>query len=313
MGRHHRQKASALLTALFITAICAIIATAVIYKFRLLVHLAALNNFSNQSYLYLNGVQDQAESDLARYYTNWQTPTANSLLTMPRNIGPQKFENVRLYAHVIDAEGLFNINMLASTNNQSRFINLLHSVAPNLSQQKALQLTQHITDWLSLSNTGDQIYARLHPPYRAGHQPMLDLSELRMVAGMTPTIFNAIKPYLTAIPAAEGQTTPININTASPGVLLTLSSAMDITKAQALYACRQGHGVFLSVADYNKTCVQPLGISSLKDITTHSNYFIVDSTATTRHQQVTLKSMLSTVQNSKTKATESYVVWQMSG
>lgn len=316
--RHHQQKASALLTALFITALAAILATAVIYKFRLLVHLATLNNFSNQSTLYLIGLQDQVAADITAYATSWnRNPNQDSPnLTVPNRIGPQTFQNTQLEARVIDAQGLFNINSLNSIMNQTRFLQLLKYALPKISMRQDLQLMQNISDWLSLSNLSDPIYAHFDPPYRAAHRPLQDVSELRLVAGMTPQIYSALKPYLIALPAADSstpQTSEININTAPPAVLMTLSSQLTPEKAQSLYECRRGHGVFFNTADYNKVCVKPLGIAAVTNITTHSNYFLVHSSATRRAQQVLMSSLLSTLEDPNTKRYTTYVVWQVSG
>jgi general secretion pathway protein K len=312
------QKASALLMALFITAIAAIMATAVIYKFRILVHLATLNNATNQSYLYLVGLIDQSEHDISLYANSWsQSPSQDSPnLTVPKQIGPQKFENKVLTATITDAQGLYNINNLASANNQARFVNLLRYVLPKMSQEQDIKLTEYITDWLAPGNATDQIYARLDPPYRAAHRPMQNISELRLIAGITPEIFSALAPYIVALPSTDDQavqTTAININTAPPVVLLTLSPQMDIEKAQSLYECRRGHGVFFSTADYNRICGAPLGLGELSGIATHSNYFLVHSSATNRTQQVLLSALLSTQQNQNSKQYNTYTVWQMSG
>lgn len=308
-------KASALLTALFITAIAAIMATAVIYKFRIMVHLATLNNFSNQATLYLDGVLSQAEFDFSQYANSWANkPNADSPnLQMPRRIGPQQFSGLNLEARLIDAQGLYNINNLVSANNQLRFINLLHYILPKLTFSQDRQLAQHITNWLTPGNADDQIYARRSPPYRGAHHAMTDISELRLVAGITPMIYTALKPYITALPTQQGQMTKVNINTAAPAVLLTLSSQMTSEKAQSLYQCTRGHGVFFSTAAYNKTCVTPLGIGQLNGITVNSSYFLVYSAATTETQQVLLNSLLGIREDNNSQKRYAYVIWQLSG
>ncbi len=313
----HRQQASALLTALFITAIAAIMATAVIYKFRLMVHLATLNTTSSQSYLYLIGVVDQAQTDISHYANAWeQTPLQNTAaLTLPQHIGPQKFENTYLEASIDDAQGLYNINNLVSANNQINFINLMRYVLPQVPVEKDLEITEYITNWLAPGNASDALYAHYSPPYRAAHRPMHDISELRLIAGITPDMLTALKPYIVALPQDPqniGPSSAININTAPLAVLLTLSPQMDIQKAQSLYECRRAHGVFLNTDDYNKTCVAPLGLSTLNHITTHSNFFMVHSSATTGAQQVLLSSLISTEQNTATEKLSPYIVWQTS-
>ncbi len=318
MIKRNRQHASALLMALFITAIAAIMATAVIYKFRILVHLATLNTVSSQSYLYLVGVMDQAENDISLYANSWaQNPQADAPnLTVPKQIGPQTFNTVSLEATITDAQGLYNINNLASPNNQLSFISLLRYVLPKMTQQQATELAEYITDWLAPGNASDQLYARLSPPYRAAHRPMQDISELRQVAGVTPEIYMALSPYIVALPSQDDQalqTTPININSAPPAVLLTLSPLMTLAKAQSLYECRRGHGVFFSTADYNRICAAPLGLGALNNITTQSNYFLVKSSATTTTQQVLLSALISTQEDENTKQRTAYAIWQLSG
>ena len=315
MLNHRHQKASALLTALFITAIAAIMATAVIYKFRIMVHLATLNNFSNQATLYLVGVLDQAEFDFIQYANSWANkPNPDSPnLRMPRRIGPQKFAGLTLSARIIDAQGLYNINNLVSANNQLRFINLLRYVLPKLTFAQDRQITQHITNWLAPGNADDQLYGHLSPPYRGAHRPMTDVSELRMVAGITPPIYAALKPYIIALPSQPNQLTEVNINTAPPAVLLTLSPQMTIEKAQSLYQCVRGHGVFFSTAAYNKICVTPLGITQLGGVTVNSSYFLVHGSATTATQQVLLSSLLGVRENNNSQKRYAYVIWQLSG
>ncbi len=302
-----KQKASALLTALFVTAIVAIIAVSVIYKFRLMVHLAQLNNFSNQAQLYLLGVNDQIEADLENYTIAWLSPNINNPnLRMPRRIKPKKFNNVILMAQISDEQAKFNINILRSRNNQARFIHLLQIVMPQLNLQNAENIAHNISDWLSENpNTTDQIYARHKPPYRAGHRPMVDISELLLVEGITPQIFTALKPYISTLPGD----TKININSATPPVLATLSPNITLTQAKALYGCRQSQGVFLNLDDYNKTCMTPLGLNAASQITTSSRYFLLQSLATSKEQQNRMESLLTTYTDPKTKRPIAYAVW----
>lgn len=315
MLRQLHQQASALLTALFITAIAAIMATAVIYKFRIMVHLATLNNFSNQATLYLQGVLDQAETDFGNYANSWaNNPNLDSPnLKMPLHIGPQQFEGLTLYAHLVDAQGLYNINNLVSAQNQLNFINLLEYVAPKLSFNQDSAIAQHITNWLNPGNADDQIYARRLPPYRGGHRSLFDISELRQIAGITPELFSALKPYIVALPTEENQMTEVNINTAGPAVLLTVSPSITIEKARNLYQCARGHGVFFSTAAYNKLCVAPLGIAALSGITVSSSYYLIHSSATTATQQVLLNSLLGIQQQTNSQRRQAYVIWQLSG
>ena len=52
----------------------------------------------------------------------------------------------------------------------------------------------------SMTDSYDHYYMTLKPPYRAPHSPMASPSELRLVAGMSPQLFNQLQPYLIALP-----------------------------------------------------------------------------------------------------------------
>lgn len=317
-----KEQASALLTALFITTIVALLATSTAYKFRLVAHLAVLNNNTNQLMLYASGLSKSVEKTIANYSNAWQQQPENSsrVLVLPSTVGPTTLNGATMHADIIDATSLFNINNLAYPNTQQGFIHLLTYVMPTLSPEKALALTNNITDWLlpKTNNNADQLYATYNPPYRAAHQAMLDISELHQVAGITPAIFNAISPYITALPTtlpgitsqASGQPTSININTASIPVLLTISPQMTIATAEQLYNCRLEHGIFLSISDV-ANCPNQNGNTSPTGLAIYSNYFIVYSTATLNEQRATLMTLISTHQNNGSKLVHSYVIWQV--
>ena len=114
------------------------------------------------------------------------------------------------------------INAASTSNSQTTFINLLNVLHIQLSQQQQLNLIAAITDWISTQIPGTQntasnfeaIYARMNPAYKAPHQPMMSISELRTVAGVTPAVYNQLLPYIVALPENT------NINAAHSPLLL---------------------------------------------------------------------------------------------
>lgn len=333
--RKQATQASALLTALFVVTVCAAVSIAVLDRFRLLTTLAVSNQTANQSTLLLEGLQYQAIDALIKNQAAWQQQKLTQAPPpIPTQIGPQLFHGTHLQARLIDGYSRYNINNLSSANNQAAFINLLRNVCPQIDAKDARYLAANITDWLSQNERNtSEIYAHLQPPYRAAHGPMVDVSELRLVAGMTPAIYTALKPYLIALPTgiqdttphsnnppapsppneATNQATPINVNTAPAPVLMTLNRNMTLSKAAALIACQHSHGVFLTIDDYNKLCTKPLGINPLKNITTHSPFLLIQSMATTGIQQVRLNTLVTVRQNEKTKRLHGVIVWQVNG
>ena len=90
-----------------------------------------------------------------------------------------------------DEEGKFNINDLIYTANQPRFVALLQAVVQGISTQKSETIAKAITVWVS-NGSQNPYYLSLHPPYCAPQNEMANISELRLVNGITPTIFSAL-------------------------------------------------------------------------------------------------------------------------
>lgn len=319
-----KEQGSALLTALFITLLVAVIATAAAYRFRLVAHWVGIDTTTNQLTLYATGITHQASANLETYVLNWNNPSKQrALLTMPSSLEPLTMQDgSTVTATIIDASSLFNINNLSYPNTQQGFINLLSYALPNQTRDENIRMTNNIVDWLSprTTNNADQLYADLNPPYRAAHRPMQDISELRLIVGITPAIFNALKPYITTIPIPEhvsqinSQPTPININTAPPLVLLATSPEMNIEQAQQLYNCRLEHGIFLTVSDALKLCFdQTTSAPELTGTAVFSNYFFVLSQASHAQQKITVTTLLSTHQFTNNAAPHSYIIWQAHG
>ena len=106
----------------------------------------------------------------------------------------------------------------------------------------------------------DGHYLNLEQPYRAANQPLSSITELRLIKGAEDLQaaprdrYNPYRNILTlAVPAIDspghfpslcafntitGSPAQINVNTASRDVLLSLSSTMTATIADAIIACR---------------------------------------------------------------------------
>ncbi|MGS2724495.1 type II secretion system minor pseudopilin GspK [Porticoccus sp. GXU_MW_L64] len=147
-----------------------------------------------------------------------------------------------------DMQGRLNINNLqgrvADRNSkplhdrftvpQRRFIRLLQSFEePALDQNQAVEITEAVIDWLDPDDdtTGfggaeSSFYqSAATPGYRPANREMLSVSELRLVKGVTPELYQLLTPHLCALPAG----TPVNVNTASAHVLRTLNISDQLT------------------------------------------------------------------------------------
>src|SRR3989338_3833453 len=302
-------KGGALISALFITAIAAIISVALIVQQRLLIHEGGLIISSDQSYLNLQSLQIIAGNEVIKYASQWantKNPPAQ-FVPLKTKLPKIKLNNMVLTGTLDDEQGKFNINELVYTANQPKFVALLQAVVQGIPQTTANNIAQAITIWMT-SNSQDPYYLSLHPAYRAPETEMANISELRLVNGVTPQIFSALEPYITALPiappasanqsvnntanantpnspanstnpaapadsnapanpttpanptsptTANNQTeTPININSASAPVFLTMDPTLTLPQAESLAACRKKYGVFADTNTFLKNCAQ---------------------------------------------------------
>ena len=279
------QTGSALITAILITAIVAAIATIMAVRQRVDIRETQLTVNADKAYLDLQGVQEWAIVTLAalKSQTTPLLPSTFPIIMPPTN----NFYGAKVYGMITDQQGLFNINSLTSANNQVYLARLLSIVDPALNKDYINTVTEAVTEWLTSSNA-DDIYLKFKPPYRAAHQPMVSISELRLVAGVTPQIFQALKPYITALPTATNQ---INLNTAPAPILMMLNSELSYENAKLIIACRQQN------IDVN-ICAKKVGITLSSTLTTlTSNYFLVSASIKLGSQSLNSYSLLYTTFN----------------
>src|SRR5262249_27791838 len=129
---------------------------------------------------------------------------------------------------------------------------LLQAVDPSLSPQQITSIANAVAAWVTnpgsvkSSSQYTETYNKMNPPYQAAFMPMASSSELRLVAGITPSLYQKLMPYIIALPT----NTPININTAAAPVLMTLAHGMTSAQANAFIATRPPNG-FQNVKELN--------------------------------------------------------------
>ncbi len=137
------------------------------------------------------------------------------------------------------------------------------------------ELLPAILDWLDAdgdtrfpNGAEDEYYTRLEQPYRAANGPFADVSELRLVRGITPEIYAKLAPHVCVL----GNSVPLNVNTASAEVLMSVGPGLDRAAADLLVTSRRiqpwpSVGAFL---DHPLLAGRPLLAQGL---TTRSNWF----------------------------------------
>lgn len=158
-----------------------------------------------------------------------------------QNTPPLPVEQGFLHGRITDLQGKFNLNSIVNGNTL---------YAPSIAMFKALlkqhnldpQLSVHLADWIDpnveTQNQGtleDAYYLALPVPYRSANQPLLDVSELGLVRGFNAATVAVLAPYISALP--YGST--INVNSANESILMAMSSAISLAKAQQLVTRRK--------------------------------------------------------------------------
>ena len=302
-----KQRGAALLSALFITAIAAVLATALAVQARLLINQAQIVRTVNQNYLAMQGVQDWAIANLsngAQQRHNKRMTQHPLKLTFPT----QNYHALTLNGRLFDQQALFNINDLQDPRQQWRLVRLLQTVAPKMDRQQGWQMVLAITAWLRSGNV-DNYYLHQQPPYRRAQQPMLDIKELRLVRGVNAAIWRQLQPYITALPISRNKPLPLNINHVTAPVLQTVNQHLSLGQARLIVDCVRRHGGFQDIAQFNKLCVQiPLHQPALTGVATSSQYYLLRAQAAQGKEQAQLVTLLQVVSNRATTVTR--IVWQ---
>ena len=209
----------------------------------------------------------------------------------------------------MDLDSRLNLNALLAeppvnqpfSSAQEQFIRLLRSFdEPAVGEQDARLILEALLDWLDPDQNPrdfgaeDDYYFDAEPSYRTGNGPMQSVSELRMVAYVTPEIYEAVAPYLTVWggDAINIQTAPAQIlrTINTQGVLEPLSEA----EGEALVETRGDAGFESMEAFLESPVIAGMELSNdLKArLTMRSSYFLYTGQVEVADRVSTLYSVL---------------------
>lgn len=270
---YSNQRASALISALFIMTLVAIAATAMSTRLQSDIHRAMLTQTSDKLYLASQAVTYWAMAQLKK--PTWSR-TARSY-RFPKNaqfITP----SIETEGIVYDLQAVLNVNNLQDNAYKPLFERLLP-------RSKRHLVSRAIQQWISpyhLDAGQDATltyYLKQRPPYLPGYQPMQSLTELRLVRGMSQALYQQLEPLLTVLP----EITPININTAPKAILALLAPDLSDEALEALLQARHGEGI--ATFESKAMLFQKLHIPR-EQITLESTYYL--SVATTKAHDLSL-------------------------
>lgn len=300
----NRQKGVVIVVALFIVAIVATMAYVMMTRAQRDTERTSLLLHATQAEFYAEGsiawAKDQLKND-------WETRKNNQIIdAIPLKSTTNEINNYTISSTIYDLQSRFNLNQLKDGNAQLAFKRLIQSVDPKLADANAQQIILAIVDWIAPTTQESEYskyYMNLPEPYRAAHKPMLSESELQLVKGVTPELYAALQPNVIALP----DSTLINVQTASPEVLMTLSPDMSLESAQAIDKIRKETPLVTTQAFAGLDIVKNHQITADK-ITVSSNYFLVETDVKIAQQHALIYTLLERATSGEKATTR--IVWQ---
>jgi general secretion pathway protein K len=243
MKQPQSQRGVALIIALLIVALAVVLIAGLLDRGELAAARVRNETRESQAQAYAQGLEAYAARVLTQATTAGnEIDSNNSPWAVP--LPPTRVPGGTIVASMRDRNGCFNVNNLLDDNGQPSTIWLpkFHRLLQALKLDDAL--ADAIVNWMRLSNTSDdQYYLQLEVPYRPAKRGLVHASELRLIRGVTPDIYARLAPEVCALPRGS----VININTASPAVLMTLSSIIDEQAAKTL--AQDGRANYSSIDD----------------------------------------------------------------
>ncbi len=256
------QKGVALVTAILVVAIAATAATTIAANYQYDFRRTTNIQDSMQALSYAKGAEQWAMAILARdaadsTHDSLDEDWAVVLPSFPLPGGG-------IDGNMEDAQGKINLNALKPTNNP----NLPDEIDPQVHSYLVRLFTlleidsgliDRIRDYIDadiiFSGTNGaeaDVYIGLDDPYRPADQYMQDISELRLVYGIEPEIYEKLIPHVTALPPNA----KLNLNSASAYVLASLDEDVILDSATELVEDRI-ENPFVVPNDFTQNSILP--------------------------------------------------------
>lgn len=286
-----RQRGVALLTVLLVTALMTVLVLAMTWSRQLEMHRTANLIENDQALLLAVGLEEWAATVLRRDRAGNQRDHFGELWA--QGLPPTAVEQGMVSGRISDLQGRLNLNNLefnqatATDPTRNRLERLFDSCGAPPSSVAA------VADWLDKdgemrpNGAEDRDYLIRQPPYRAGNRPLVNPSELLLVAGISPEQYDCLAESVTALPVP----TALNVNTASAPALAALAPRLTPAAGEQLVKERPTDG-YGQVADF--LAQPPLAGSGLNGdgLDLASSYFLVEGRAQYGGAEVRLYSVL---------------------
>jgi general secretion pathway protein K len=267
-----KQQGVALITALLVVALVTTLSVAWMTRQALVIRRTANLLHHDQAYFYSLGGEAWARLLLQQDDLTVDTLKENWAMRLP----VMPIEGGTLQGELNDLQGRFNLNNLLTDSGEVSQADVARLERLLLALEVSPILVQTIVDWLDRDATPqlpngaeDTFYLGQKPSYRAANRLMVDSNELRAVAGITPEIFETLRPYITALP----KRTLLNVNTASLPLLRTVAPEVTQAEAETLITLRETEP-FVSVQAFAKQDALAGHRVEMENLSVSSQYFL---------------------------------------
>ena len=265
------ERGAALLTVLMLVSVMAVLSASALEKLRISTRLAANAGAIDQARAYamaaegiaLSRITALVEADPARTPAPEQWNGRETALPLP---GGSAFAMVR------DGGNCFNLNsvvvgqigepLLTRPQGISQFVALMRVLG--ISEAEARKAAVSLADWIDSDvqpqpeGAEDQAYVGAETPYRTGNTLLADSSELRAIAGVTPELYEKVRPWVCALPVTD--LSPINVNTLTleqaPLLSMLMLDRLSPDRARALLLARPPGGYESAYAFWRSSALE---------------------------------------------------------
>jgi len=258
-----RQQGVALISVLLVVVIATVLSVSMIRHQNLTIHKARNVSDHSQAKQYAIGGEELARQIL------WQDTYSSTVDHLQEDWAAGDlvfdFEHGEVAMKIEDLQGRFNINSLmmpgtAGRQAQARFVQLLQHVGLDT------MFMDRAIDWMDEDSAArplgaeDYAYLGLERHYRTANQLIVDTTELRLLLDMDTESFDLLLPFISAIPDPSAS---LNVNTAPPEVLQTVSDRLSSDMSNDLIVERDSQEGYQSVTEFlQSSYVAGLGIAA---------------------------------------------------
>ena len=281
-----RQSGVALITALLIVALVGILTATLAWDNALDLRRTMTQIFHDEGTQAAYGAENWVSSLLRDDAFDSSNDHLGEIWAAEFPVLPIESQSVQgaLTGELADLQGRFNVNNLIGNNgevdpialDQFRRLLIVLELDPRFAGIAA--------DWLDADRDAgfpdgaeDAIYSGQVPPYLAANQPITSISELMALEGMDKATFDALAPYIAALPGR----TDINVNTAPAAVLQSLDESLSVSDVEGLISEREDGG-FVDVENRFRTLVAPDMLDRIGETSSFFQLRVVVQIATVR-------------------------------